>query len=183
MSDSSNKTSDLGQDCQDAWIIHLISEQVHKAILRWLIFLVESMWRTAAGIFCYFYCLLGSFIWDFLLGRVRDMWGFINVSILNSCLETKYLFSLFLKFSAHLVGDISVKGWCFATSKTHSTSNTYCTYFVSLYFCSDICTYLGELNLLNTQNNLQSEPPMKPWWFSCGSSSLNYKLPSFSFES
>lgn len=181
MSDSRNKTSDLGQDCQDAWIIRLISEQIHKVILRRLIFLVENIWRTAAGIFCYFYCLLG-FIWNFLLGWIRGLQGFTNVSTFNWYLETKYLFWSFLKFSAHLVSCISVKGWCFATSKTHAARNSSCIYFMSLYFCLDICTNLGELNLLNTQNNLQREPPLKPWWFSCGSLSLNYKLPSFSFE-
>lgn len=60
--------------------------------------------------------------------------------------------------------------------------NVCCICYEGFYLALVLCTSLGELNLLNTQNNLLKEPSVKPWWFGYGSSCLNYRLPSFSVE-
>lgn len=63
----------------------------------------------------------------------------------------------------------------------HYSGYTQCLLYM-LWERLDVCTNFGELNLLNTQNNLLKEPPVKCCWFHYGSSGLNCKLSSFSVE-
>lgn len=109
----------------------------------------------------------------------EDLWMFqFLMDVLKQNLCSDRCWSLFSFRVIHF----SVKGWCFHTFIIHVTCNVCCICYESLYLGLDICTNLGELNLLNTQNNLLKDPPVKPWWFGYGSSGLNCKLPSFSVE-
>lgn len=76
----------------------------------------------------------------------------------------------------------SVKDWCFHTFSIQVACNICCICYGNFYLALVICSSLGELNLLNTQNNLLKETSVKPWWFGHGSSCLNCRLPSFSVE-
>lgn len=183
MSDSRNKT-DSGQDCQGTWIIHLNSEQIHKAILRGLIILVESIWSAAfgiwvGGVFCLF-LWLASYEILFFGARAVRIYGCFNLQWMS---WNKIFVLIIPEVYFHLELFTSVwRADCFHAYIIQVTHNVCCICYRGLYLALDICTNLGELNLLNTQNNLLKEPPVKPWWFGYGSSGLNCNLPSFSVE-
>lgn len=115
MSDSRNKT-DSGQDCQGTWIIHLNSEQIHKAILRGLIILVESIWSAAFGIWVggvFLFVFMVGFIWNSLFwGKgSKDLWMFqFAMDVLKQNLCSDHSWSLFSFRVIHF----SVKGWLFS---------------------------------------------------------------------
>lgn len=111
-----------------------------------------SSWKLG-----FFVCIVG-FPCNFLYFFGHGQWGFMNII------------------------HFSMKDWCFHTFIIRVAHNVCCICYEGFYLASGLCTSLGELNLLNTQNNLLKEPSVKPWWFGYGSSCLNCRLSSFSVE-
>lgn len=112
------------------------------------------MQQLTVGVFCLYHWFPMWFSFFFGQGQ----WGFMNVI------------------------HFSVKDWCFHPLIIQVARNVCCICYEGFYLALVIRTSLGELHLLNTQNNLLKEPSVKPWWFGYGSSCLNCRLPSFSVE-
>lgn len=123
-----------------------------------------SSWQLLFSFFvCVFFFFVFFYSWFHMefsfLGQ--GQWGFIEVQFAVDVLKQNICSGHSWTLLSFRLIHFNVKGWCFYTYVIQVTHNVCCICYEGLYLALVVSKNLGELNLLNTQNNLLKEPQVK----------------------